>query len=475
VIGDEIGEQVSKTSTKSRTSKNGTRADQGSSLPASKNGKEAAHVPSQSRAGEASPTSREEGIEDTGPSLYSQLTLLIKSKDRVPQLTRTYLEQTRTYLEQKTPENLRQGRWLDHRVVLMVLAVKGVLILFAGQSYQVFENKTIPTLYGWLEIWNRWDSLRHLRLAESGYTSVGEWRMDIVGFPLYPWLVRLCAFVVQDYLVSAFVVSGVASVAAALLLYRLAALDHSDQLALASVWFLLIFPTSYLLHINYNESLFLALTIGCFLAARMGYWPLVGILGASACLTRMNGLVIVPALTVEVFQQYRATRRWQWHWLWILIVPVGFGCYLLLNQQVTGDMFAFITAGKEFFHKSFATPWAGVSGTFNMMWSDPPTNGQMLGVQEFVFLMLGAVGTIVCWIVLRPAYAMWMTGNWLLYTSIGFVLGVPRYTLVLFPIYLLFAKLAVSRLWVKLLITTWSLLYLALFTSLFVRGHWAGS
>jgi Dolichyl-phosphate-mannose-protein mannosyltransferase len=467
---------LSKASTKSGPGKNGKQVGSiPTELPAARNGKQVAHAPTQSRATAHSSVASDQGIQDIGPSLYSQLKLLISSRERVPQWTRAYVERTRTYLEQKTPDTIRQGKWLDHRVILMVLGVKAVLILYAGQSYQVFENKAIPSVYGWLEIWNRWDSLRHLRLAESGYTNVGTWKMDIVGFPLYPWLVRLFALIFQNYLVSAFIVSGLASVAAGLLLYRLANLDQSDQLALASVWFLLIFPTSYLLHINYNESLFLALTIGCFLAARKERWPLVGVLGALACLTRMNGLIIAPALAVEVFQQYRETRRWQWQWLWILVVPVGFCCYLLLNQHVTGDMFAFIAAGKEFFHKSFATPWAGVIGTYNMMWSDPPTNAQMLGVQEFVFLMLGLVSTIACWFVLRPAYAVWMTGNWLLYTSIGFVLGIPRYTLVLFPIYFLFAKLTDSRPWVKLLITTWSLLYLALFTSLFVRGHWAGS
>ncbi len=459
--------KATKSPTSKRTGKNGKQLGHSSTdLRAGKTGKELGHASTQSRAGKHSPIPQEEGIQDTGPSLYSQLKLLIMGRDRVPQ-------RIRTYLEPRIPKNVRQGQWFDHRVILMVLAVKGVVILFAGQSYQVFENKALPTLYGWIEIWNRWDSVRHMRLAESGYTNVGMWRMDIVGFPLHPWLVRLGAFIFQDYLVSAFVVSGLASVAAGLLLYRLAFIDHSDQLALTSVWFLLIFPTSYFLHINYNESLFLALTIGCFLATRKERWLLVGILGALACLTRLNGLVIFPALVVEVFQQYRATRRWKWQWLWILVVPLGFGCYLLLNKQVTGDMFAFIAAGREFFHKSFATPWDGVRGTYNMMWSDPPTNAQMLGVQEFVFLMLGAVSTIACWRVLRPAYAVWMAGNWLLFSSIGFVLSIPRYTLVLFPIYLLFAKLAVARLWVKILITTWSLLYLALFASLFVRGHWA--
>jgi hypothetical protein len=48
----------------------------------------------------------------------------------------------------------------------------------------------------------------------------------------------------------------------------------------------------------------------------------------------------------------------------------------------------------------------------------------------------------------------------------------PRYMLTMFPIFILFALLGMHRLW-NAPITIWSLLFLALFTSLFVRGWWA--
>lgn len=147
-------------------------------------------------------------------------------------------------------------RQFDWSLVAMILAIKGLIYVFGAQSYQLLANKRIEGWRGWLEIWNRWDSLRHMRLAEFGYTNVGVARADIVGFPLYPWVVRLGALLLQDYLVSGFVVSGVASVAAGLLLHRLVLIDYSDSLARSSMWFMLIFPTSYFLHINYTESLF---------------------------------------------------------------------------------------------------------------------------------------------------------------------------------------------------------------------------
>jgi len=361
---------------------------------------------------------------------------------------------------------------LDWSLVWTSLAVKGVILVFGVQSYLLLMNKPIGSWYGWLEIWNRWDSVRHIRLAQIGYTGIGAERADLIGFPLYPWLVRLFAIIFQDYLISAFIVSGLALIAAGLLLHKLVLADFPDSVAQNSVWFMLIFPTGYFLHINYNESLFIALTIGCFLAARQGHWSLAGILGIFLCFTRFNGLIIVPALMMEAFLQYRESRRWQWQWFWVLAAPLGFGLYLLLNQYVAGDALAFLTIGKENFHKSLSMPWHGIRGVYNLMWSPEISHAQMIGVQEFIFIVLGAGCTIACGFLLRPSYTVWMIGNWFLLVSSGFILSIPRYTLVMFPIFILFAKFAEKRLWSSV-ITVWSLLLMALFVTKFVQGHWA--
>ena len=365
----------------------------------------------------------------------------------------------------------RQLKQLDWSLIWIILAVKGVILIFGVQSYLTWMNKPIDKWYGWLEIWNRWDSLRHVRLAQIGYAGVGSERADLIGFPLFPWLVRLFTLVFRDYLISGFVVSGLALLAAGLLLHKLVLKDFPDSTARNSVWFMLIFPTAYFLHINYNESLFIALTVGCFLAARQGDWSLAGILGFFVCLTRFNGLVVFPALLMEILLQHRESRRWHREWLWIFAVPLGFGIYLLLNQYAADDAFAFLTIGKENFQKSFSMPWNGIGGVFNLMWSPEIALAQMSGVQEFVFLVLGGVATIVCGFMLRPTYTVWMAGNWFLFASSGFILSVPRYTLVMFPIYILFARFAERRFWYSV-ITVWSLLFLSFFITKFVQGHW---
>ena len=357
---------------------------------------------------------------------------------------------------------------IDWWIVALVLAIKALVLGFGAFSYTVLADQPVAGL----EVWNRWDAPHYLDLARYGYSVTGEQRLFLVFYPLFPWLVRATAFVLGDVLISAFAVSAITSVVAALLLYRLALLDHVPEVARQAVWFLLIFPTSYFLHIGYTESLFLMLVLGCFLTARQERWLLAGALGALASLTRVNGLILIPALVVEAWTQYRGTGRWNWRWLAIGAVGLGFVGYLLLNFHVTGNPLTFLAIQHDHWYKSLAWPWIGIGSTIERLNSDSPAEAAMVGGQELIFIALGLVATISAWWKLRPAYGMWMTGNWLLITSTSFILSTPRYTLALFPLFILFARLARYPWWYAV-ITVWSLLWLAIFASLFVWGHWA--
>jgi len=325
---------------------------------------------------------------------------------------------------------------------------------------------------GWLTLWNRWDAIHFLNVAENGYQASGNARFEIVNYPLFPWLTRFVALLMGNYVLSGLIVVTIASIAAGLLLQELIALDHSRAIARRAVWFMFIFPTSYVLHVPYSESVLLALAIGSFLAARKERWALAGILGALACLSRVNGLMLVPALMVEAGVQYRVSRRFRWAWLWIAFIGLGVVAYLALNYQVSGDAFAFMRYAREHWNQVLSWPWVGIreklAGAF-----DPADDESwlMIEVQGLVFIALGLVGTVWAWIKLRPSYACWMTGNWLLFTSTTYLIGVPRFTAVMFPLYLLFSKRAANRWW-NWGITVWSLLYLGLFTSLYVQGRW---
>ena len=363
--------------------------------------------------------------------------------------------------------------WFDGKILGTVLITKILIFYFAVQSYQIIADQPINSFYNYFANWNRWDASHYLNIAQNGYAATGDDRFLIVFFPLYPALVALFQIVFRDYLVSALVVSGITSIALGFLFRQLVRLDYSEKIAQFSVLFLFIFPTSYFLHIPYTESLFLTLCIGSFLAARQRNWMLVGILGGLACLTRINGLILFPALLFEVWNEYRENKIFNRKWLILLFIPLGFSFYLLINYYVTGNPTTFMVYQREHWYRYFRLPWEGIWETLKKMFGDKAADAQMTGVQESLFAGIGLSATIGGWRYLRNSYRVWMVCNWLLFVSTSFVLSVPRYTLTLFPLFILMSLAAVKNWWVNVLFMSWSMLFLAVFTIQFFRGWWA--
>jgi hypothetical protein len=366
---------------------------------------------------------------------------------------------------------LRIAGWLprdDWLVIGWALAIKVLLLALGLASYRAFEEEDVPLGRPWLEIWNQWDAIHFLRLAEFGYSAADKFKAWF--YPFYPWCVRVFSYITGDFLTASFVVSGIALLFAVVILRRVAAVEWNATIARRTVYFFLIFPTAYVLHIGYTESLFFALAVGSIFAARKTRWWLAGILGAFAWMTRANGIVLLPTLIVEAGHEWTTIRRWRWQWLWIAVVPAGFAVYLFLNWRISGDPFAFLKLRRQLFHMSFSWPWKGIADAFRNV-RRVPNEAEIVGTQEALFTVLGFVCAIVSWFKLRPVYATWVTGNWLLLVCVTFIESMPRYMLTMFPIFFLVAFATESRFW-NAVITVWSLFSLAFFSGLFVRGWW---
>ena len=384
--------------------------------------------------------------------------------------------------------------WLeptDRRLIGLTWLVKIGVLLVGATAYVVFRQGELDPRH-LLTIWNHWDAPHYLDLVVFGYRATdagnlvgphgyrsiypGDLPLYIVFFPLFPWLGTLVNVLVDDPLVSAFVVTTLASMFVAPLLYRLVRHDEEPDVALRAAWFLLIFPTAYFLHIGYTEALFMALVLGSFLAARNERWWLAGALGGLAALARVNGLILIPALAAEAFVQWLQRppeeRRLRPEWLAIGLVGVGFGGYLALNQVVYGEPFAFLVPQKEHWFKSLAWPWDGIEGVLGWLGRRNPDNVLMQGAMELLFIAIGLAGTIHAALRFRPSWFAWMAGNWLLFVSTSFVMSTPRYVLTLFPLYVSLAVMSRRRL-VLALVSGLSLVGLVYFAGRFATGAWA--
>lgn len=361
---------------------------------------------------------------------------------------------------------LRASR--DLPLVLGLLGIKALVLAHGALAFMTPWNERLEA--GPLAIWNRWDSLNYLLVAEHGYHATGELAHLLTFYPLYPALVRVLEPVCGSFLAAGFWVSSLASVALGLLFHRLAAADDPD-LADRAVFLMFVFPTSYVLHIPYTEGLFLAAVVGSFLAARRDRWALAGLLGALAALTRINGAAVALALAVEALVLYRAERRFRREWLFVLLVPAAAGAYLLLNLAVAGDPFAFVRVQWEHFHRRPAWPWVGYVQMWRDAWAPVSPEEVVLRGQELLFATIMVAATVASVFLLRPSYAVFMVVSTAMALGFRHPWAVPRYTLALFPLFLLLAR-ATRRPWVFAIVAAWSLLTLALSIGLFVRGFW---
>jgi hypothetical protein len=385
-----------------------------------------------------------------------------------------------------------RAAWLDRTdlwLVALTLSIKVGLIAMGAVAI-VMGHGSLEN--GILSPWDRWDAPHYTDIAVFGYLAndpgtlvgpngyrqvyPGDLDLYIVFYPLFPWIVGAVTALIAAPVVAAFLVTGVASLFVAPLLRRLVAVDLGAVVGARSAYFLLVFPTAYFLHIGYTEALFLALALGSFWLARTDRWWLAGGAAALATLTRVNGLLLLPALGVEAWLQWRAdpARRLRPEWLAIGGVVIGFAAYLALNAAVYGDALAFARIQREHWFKELAPPWHGIGGVIDRIGLDDPDDSLLYGWVELLFIVLGFGGTVAAAVLrFRPSWTVWMAANWLLITSTNFVLSTPRYDLVLFALFPWFAVMAERRPLVGVVISALSVAGLGWFAWRFASGQWA--
>ena len=140
-------------------------------------------------------------------------------------------------------------------------------------------------------------------------------------------------------------------------------------------------PMAYFFSAVYSESLFLALSVGCILQARMGRWAWAGVLGAIGAASRNSGVMLVVPIVLLFLYGPRADRppsgvggdadRFAgWRRVlprypvtpaiaWAGLVPLGLGAYIGWLALKTGHGLAPFHAQQVWF-RHFAGPFGGV-------------------------------------------------------------------------------------------------------------------
>lgn len=339
----------------------------------------------------------------------------------------------------------------------------------ADTAYRWLEVHAFPLAHSWnpVPMYVQWDSGWYLSIVERGYTlnAPGEFA-NLVFFPLYPLLTKIAGVVLLgNYGMAGWLVSSAALVGACVVLSRLVREFHPGVDARLVLVFLLLFPTAFFLNAVYTESLFLLLSVASLYYARKERWWVAGAIGILAGLTRVTGVLLVLPLAWE----YARTNDFSFRKMARVdalatgLPALGILVFFLFHYVAFGN-------GLIFFELQRA--W-GRAFTFNPdhfhFFSHPAVTNLGLDV---TFVALGLAASLyVAWRV-RFSYGLYMVATIGVALATGTMMSIGRYILVLFPMYIVFASIKNEYIrWGWLLL---SALLFALYTILFVHGHWAG-
>jgi len=333
------------------------------------------------------------------------------------------------------------------RLVLLCVGIRIALEVISLVSL-AFHGQPVWT--NMIDLWNRWDAPHLLRLAEVGYVESSpppntDDPLFIVFFPFFPLAVHVVSLVVLNLVLSGLIVSFAASVGAGYFLFRLVALDADEATAWRAVLLLFSFPTAYFLAAPFTEALFLFAVLASVYAARTSRWAASGVAGALATGTRITGIALAPALLVEVFARKAGVSERVRRVAWISVAAAGLLIYLAINLIVHGDPLYFLQVQRTHWSNQAAPPWEPVQVAIESL---------IAGGNDFTFIFV-FVGRIAGVLVALPLLVLAVRRLRLpdvLYGWTGFILilssswliSFPRYLLVLYPLFVVGARLTRS-------------------------------
>jgi Gpi18-like mannosyltransferase len=365
--------------------------------------------------------------------------------------------------------------WADLGIVLLIFGLSRAAFYVAA----LFGLALLPRAPQWsgqveltgaplLAMHWRWDAVHYYSIALGGYGAAPgtvpteDPAILAAFFPLFPLLTRGLALAATGWLrpldeqalaVAGIVISHVATLLAFGLLFMLV-LDETDDRPTAqrAVLYAAIFPLAFFYALPYAEPLFLATSLGAFLFARRGYWIAAGLCAALASAARPLGILVLPALALEVLLAWRRGELPRSllprTLLGIALAPAGLLLFMLHLWQQVGDPLAFVHAQQIVWHREpvfpLTTLWRGLHYVLHPSLSNSAeTYGRTLLHAAIVW------GSLLCMLVSlrrwRPAFGLYAA---LLFVQ---VLAVPwpgatimhslgRSIMVCFPLYLSLAR-----------------------------------
>jgi hypothetical protein len=358
--------------------------------------------------------------------------------------------------------------------------VSAVLAFLANISFPLNQREGFTVFGRTSPFWDpfaRWDSGWFFGIARNGYLYVPGGRSNLAYFPVYPMLMRyggrLFGRTSADLYLAGIAISWTAFVLAMIGLYYLARLDVPPRHAERAVLLTAIFPFAFFFGVVYTESVFLLFTVATFYAFRTRRWIWGGLAGAVATATRVNGILMLPALAWIAWRAAADRRDRMMAAAGLVLAAGGVGAYSLYVYSLSGNPIEYAASIERWGYYPGGTPWLGLFRLMRALLLHP--YAYLAGDRMAPYDTLNGITALAfacavpfVWRRLGAAYALFIVANLWLPLSSGLYEGLGRYCSVLFPCFIWLGSVR-SRAALTWAIVIFAMLYpvcLALFTTL---------
>jgi hypothetical protein len=338
----------------------------------------------------------------------------------------------------------RVESWPDWKIALALTAILRVFYSGVAAALSFFlhpdpvlihsnaltENLAAPGSwqYALVGIWERFDTLWYLRIAQYGY----DLPRAVIFYPLYPATIRAVSWVLPAT-VAALLVSTVGAFFFFWGLLRLGREELSEMGGLRMLLLVCVWPTSFVLFAGYAESLTLALIVWTVIFARAGRWSLATTCGVLAGLTRPSGVLVAIPMAVLALRSRRLSS------LVVFLTPVGLlGYWWWLRWS---GRLSVVEAYRIYQGSTLAPPWKSIGEAHRLIVTD---HDWLLAIKLGLVVMVALLSLSREVRFEDKLFAFAVILQMLMYTGRP-LLGAARYLLPVYPAFVVLGGYAERR------------------------------
>jgi hypothetical protein len=295
--------------------------------------------------------------------------------------------------------------------------------------------------------WAHWDAGWYASIAKDGYSYTPGEQSSVAFFPAYPLAIRALTALGLNRFVAGVLLTMLFGCAGLFVFDRWAAHLADEDTALRATALVVVYPFAFFLFgAMYSDAMYLCAAAGAFYALERDRLGVTVLLGAIACAARPVGPALVIGLLARRIE-LRATagERIGARDLVPALAGAGLAAYMLFLRARFDDPLAFARA---------QAAWSNLAGSqsmlkfrfFELVAQSPTDFGTFLKALHGLIAISALACAIPIWRRLSKGYAVYVAVAMAmpLISSKDFM-GLGRYAIAAFPVFLMLAQLLAPR------------------------------